>query len=158
MKVALVAADPVSVMRVACDMRARDREEIFATRWTTNPLDLAEDVIRIPGPKWVAHGEGIGPVAAYGATPMWPGVWNLYLFATDNFTQVAWDVTRHIRRVMMPSLAMAGAHRAEARSHISHVEAHRWLERLGAEREAVLKGYGRGGEDFILFRWAVESK
>lgn len=155
---AIVAADPLSVMRVASNMRESDKAEIYATRWTRNPIDVAEDVCRIPGPKWVAHADGAGPVAAYGAMPMWPGVWSLYMFATPHFQRVAWDVTRHIRRVMMPSLAIAGAHRAEARSAASHVEAHTWLERLGAKREATLKGYGRDREDFILFVWAVESR
>ena len=86
---------------------------------------------------------------------MWPGVWSMYLFATPHFQQVAWDTTRHIRRVMLPALALAGAHRAEARSAVSHVEAHAWLERLGAKREATLKGYGRNKEDFSLFVWDV---
>ena len=66
-------------------------------------------------------------------------------------------MTRHIIRVMMPSLAIAKAHRAEARSAASHIEAHNWLERLGATREAPLRGYGRNGEDFILFAWHLES-
>lgn len=154
----ILQADPVAVLHVATNMRAADREEIFATRWTDSALDLAEDVVRIPGPKWVAWRKGTGPVAAYGAMPMWPGVWSLYCFATPHFRQVAGSVTRHIMRVMMPSLAIAGAHRAEARSIVSHVEAHAWLERLGARREGELKGYGRGGEDFITFAWSVESR
>jgi hypothetical protein len=152
---ALLEADPASIMRVASDMREVDRAEIFATRWTDSAIDLAEDICRIPGPKWVAHADGAGPVAAYGAMPMWPGVWSMYLFATDDFQRVAWDVTRHIIRVMMPSLAIAKAHRAEARSAASHTEAHVWLERLGAKREATLKNYGRNREDFIVFAWSV---
>ena len=154
----LLKADPAAVLHVCANMREADRAEIYATRWTDSPLDLAEDMTRIPGPKWVAWHEGIGPVATYGAMPMWPGVWSLYFFATNHFQRVAWSVTRHIRRVMMPSLAIAGAHRAEARSLISHVEAHAWLEQLGARREGELKGYGRGGEDFVTFAWAVESR
>jgi hypothetical protein len=155
---AIVAADPLSVMYVASNMREADKAEIYATRWTRSPIDLAEDICRIPGPKWIAHAKGAGPVAAYGAMPMWPGVWSLYLFATPHFLRVAGAVTRHIRRVMMPSLALAGAHRAEARSSAHHVEAHAWLERLGARREGVLKGYGRDGEDFISFVWDVETR
>lgn len=158
MRVALLAADPEAVMHVASNMREADREEIYATRWTDSPIDLAEDIVRIPGPKWVAWAKGIGPAAVYGAMPMWPGVWSLYCFGTPHFKHVARDTTRHIMRVMLPSLAIAGAHRAEARSSASHSEAHVWLERLGAHREATLKGYGRNGEDFILFAWAVESK
>lgn len=142
-------------MRVAIDMRAADRGEIYATRWTDNPIDLAEDVVRVPGPKWVAWKKGIGPVAAYGATPMWPGVWSMYMFATPHFQQVAVAMTRHIRRVMLPSLALAGAHRAQAASSASHVEAHKWLKMLGATNESTLKGYGRNKEDFFLFAWAV---
>lgn len=154
----LLKADPAAVLHVCINMRDRDRDEVYATRWTDSPLDLAEDMTRIPGPKWVAWREGIGPVAAYGAMPMWPGVWSLYLFATPHFQHVAWDVTRHIRRVMMTSLSIAGAHRAEARSLSTYLEAHAWLERLGARREGELKGYGRGGEDFITFAWSVESR
>ena len=158
MTVTITACVPEGVLHIASNMRESDRAEIFATRWSASPIDLAEDLVRIPGPKWVAWDTVAGPVATYGAMPMWPGVWSLYCFATDYFPQVAWYVTRHIRRVMMRSLAIAGAHRAEARSIVSHTEAHAWLERLGAHREATLKGYGKGGEDFILFAWAVESR
>lgn len=159
MTVALLRADAEAILHVSVNMRDVDREEIFATRWSDSSIDLAEDIARIPGPHWAAWKAGIGPVAIYGAMPMWPGVWSMYFFSTPHFHQIARDVTRHIRKVMMPSLALvAGAHRAEARSSVSHTEAHRWLERLGAKREATLKGYGRKGEDFILFAWDCGAK
>ena len=46
-----------------------------------------------------------------------------------------------------------GAHRLECRSMEGHVEAQRWLETIGATREATLHGYGREGEDFHVYTW-----
>lgn len=143
------------MMSICRNMREADRAEIFALRWSDNPMDLAEDTMNVAGPKWVAHAEGPGPVAVYGAAPMWPGVWSLWLYATPHFHQIGGRLTRHIQRVMIPALVIAGAHRAEARSMSTHAEAHSWLERLGGQREAVLAGYGKNGEDFLVFAWRV---
>ena len=151
----ILPADPLSVMHICRNMREADRAEIFALRWSDNPMDLAEDTMNVRGPKWVAHVEGVGPVAAYGAAPMWPGVWSLWLYGTPHFQQIGGRLTRHIRRVMIPALTIAGAHRAEARSLSTHTEAHIWLDRLGGRREAVLAGYGKNGEDFVVFSWQV---
>lgn len=139
-------------------MRQADKDEIFALRWSDNPIDLAEDTMNVPGPKWSAHLEGVGPAAVYGAAPMWPGVWCLWLYGTPHFQQIGVRLSRHIQRVMLPALAIAGAHRAEARSLATHTEAHAWLERLGGKPEATLKGYGKRGEDFIVYAWSVRPE
>jgi hypothetical protein len=157
-KTHILPVDALSVMRVCSNMRPADREEIFALRWSDNPMDLAEDTLAVRGPKWVAHVDKYGPVAVYGAAPMWPGVWSLWLYGTPDFDRCGGSLSRHLRRVMMPALAIAGAHRAEARSLSTHTEAHSWLERLGGRREATLHGYGKNGEDFEVFAWKVESE
>lgn len=144
-------------MRVATNMRPEDRDEIFATRWSDSAIDLAEDTMAIPGAKWVAHVAEIGPVAVYGAAPMWPGVWSLWLYATPHFQRIGGRLSRHLLRVMLPGLAIAGAHRAEARSLSTHTQAHQWLERLGGRREATLTGFGKKGEDFFVYAWRVGS-
>jgi hypothetical protein len=145
-------------MRVCANMRPADREEIMALRWSDSVMDLAEDTMNVPGPKWVAHLEGEGPTAVYGAAPMWPGVFSLWLYGTPHFHQVGLRLSRHIQRVMIPSLAIAGAHRAEARSLSTHTEAHGWMERLGGKPEATLKGYGKNGEDFVVYAWSVRPE
>lgn len=145
-------------MRVCVDMRPEDREEIFALRWSDNPMDLAEDTMAVPGAKWAVHLAGVGPVAVYGAAPMWPGVWSMWLFGTPHFQRIGGRLSHHIQRVMLPALAIAGAHRAEARSLSTHTKAHEWLEALGARREATLEGYGKNGEDFIVFAWRVSKE
>jgi hypothetical protein len=153
----ITGCPPEAVMSVATNMREKDKEEIYATRWTDSPIDLAESVMRSHGPKWAVWTEA-GPVAVAGAALMWPGVWSVYAFGTDDFRRVAPYLTRHIRRVMMPGLVLAGAHRAECRSLGTHTEAHEWLEKLNATREADLPRYGRNGEDFVLFSWTKESQ
>ncbi|MGB8274062.1 MAG: hypothetical protein WCF16_02200, partial [Alphaproteobacteria bacterium] len=49
------------------------------------------------------------------------------------------------------------AHRAECRSIADHHEAHRWLERLGAVREAYLPDCGKNREPFVLFAWRLSD-
>lgn len=146
------------VLYVVRNMRAADRDEIFALRSDADPDRLAVDVAQ----RWatvgqVAWDDGV-PVAVVGATLLWPGVWMAWMFATDAWPKVGRGVTRFIRTSMIPGLVDRGAHRCEARSIISHTEAHRWLRSLGATEEARLRRYGRNGEDFLVFRWDRPSR
>jgi hypothetical protein len=62
-------------------------------------------------------------------------------------------VTKLIVRDIVPMMWDGGARRLECRSMEGHVEAQRWLETIGARREATLKAYGREGEDFHVYTW-----
>jgi hypothetical protein len=145
--------EPVSfgpALHVAERMREWDRREIMATRWTEDPGEVAADAA-LGGPfGWVAF-LGEEPVAVIGAGPLHPGVWQVWMFASDKFSKVRFSMTRFTKRVIIPAMRRSGAHRAECRSMVGHVEAQRWLESFGARCEAVLAGYGRGGEDFLLY-------
>jgi hypothetical protein len=140
-----------AVRHIVRNMRRADREEVYATRWTEKEDDLvsgAEWAQRL-GHAWIAHdGE---PVAVVGMTEIHPRVWTVWMFATDRFDKVARMLTRHAVRVMIPMLRGAGAHRAECRTIVSHTTAHRWLEFLGGRKEALLKKYGKSGQDFYLY-------
>ena len=141
-----------AVAFVAQRMRARDREEIFATRWNDDAGAVASETVAFSRFGCVAWSAEL-PVAVVCAIPMWPAVWSVGMYATDRWPSVAPSVTRWIRRVLIPGLTAAGAHRAECRSLATHDASHRLLERLGAMREAVLSGYGRNREDFFLYVW-----
>lgn len=149
----LVNADIASLLHIFRNMREDDRREVFATRWDTDPDALAVEAITAWGPfAFVAWADG-EPVAAIGATNVWPGVWSAWMIATDKFGHVGKHLTRWVRRVMIPAIREAGCHRVEARSAADHTVAHAWMEALGAKPEFVLRRYGRDKQDFILFAW-----
>jgi hypothetical protein len=138
-----------AVCWIAENMRSEDCREIFATRWDTKPESLATDAMQSYEFGWVAwHGDI--PVCAIGAMPKHPGVWSVWMFATDDFYKVALTVTRFARNKMKPVLQSV-AHRVECRSIEGHTEAQKWLEFLGMTQESVIPKYGKNGETFLLY-------
>lgn len=147
-----IAERPELIIPVAINMREWDRREAVALRFDDDPLGLATEAAELGRQVgWVAGLDR--PIAAFGCYMMWPGVWSLWLIATDEFRHIGISMTKLITRSILPMLWDAGAHRLEARSMEGHTDAQRWLEVIGAKKEATLKGYGRGGEDYHVFTW-----
>lgn len=148
-------ATPERIAFVVRNMRKADREEIFATRFY-DPDDndsLVSEILTHWGPlRWAVMVDD-APVVVIGATCLWPGCWAAWMFATDDFRKCRIFSTKFVKTGMIPALHRLGAHRCEARSDASHVEAHNWLQALGARKEATLRNYGRDGRDFVIFRW-----
>lgn len=143
-------ADFDGAFYVALRLREADAREIYATRWSDDPEALALDAAAaVPG--FVCGLER--PIAAIGAVPMYPGVWNVWMFATDEFPRIGVSMTKLMKRVMIPNLQKIGGHRAECRSIEGHTEAHKWLELLGARREAEHLKAGKNGETFYTYAW-----
>lgn len=145
------------LLYVADNMREIDKKEVFATMWGDNPSDLAETIVSKDGFGWIASGNDNLPIAAFGAIACWPGVWQVWMFATDRWPEVAMDVTRFIRRIMIPAIKSTDWIRAECRSIDGHHVAHRWLESLGAKREASLAMFGKGGDTFHVYSWTNQK-
>jgi hypothetical protein len=136
---------------VAANLRTEDAREINATREDESPDLLARDVCLRSPYAWVVGAEY--PIACIGVSRLWPGVWDAWMFATDDFLRIGLPLTRWVRRTMMPLVKAAGAHRVHCRSIEGHTEAHAWLERLGAVREGALPGWGKERETFFVYRW-----
>ena len=141
-----------NLLYIAKNMRAADKEELYATRWNEDPVELTQDGMAIPNMSWIAVHDG-EPIAAFGAIPIHPRVWSVWMFATDKWPKVALGVTKFIKRKLIPDLKSTGALRAECKSHFRHSVAHKWLEMLGATKESTLENYGKNGEDFYLYKW-----
>jgi len=159
-RVKLVHVPPVELVVPVCmNMREKDREEIFATRWEdadANGFDrLAADVMASGNFRWAATIED-RPVALIGAVPKWPGAWNVWAFGTWEWADAAITLTRHVRKYMIPRLFAAGARRAECLAMEANTSSCRWLEFLGAERETTLDNYGKGGQTFVHYCWSRE--
>jgi RimJ/RimL family protein N-acetyltransferase len=149
-------ADPDlgALLHICRNLRDGDREEIFATRWDDNPDYLAMEALRRWGKfHFVGYADDGEPVASIGASMVWPGVWTPWMMATERFPEIGRDLTKAALRSIIPAVIAAGCHRGEARSLATHHEAHRWMERLGAKPETVLRQYGRNRQDFILYVW-----
>lgn len=145
---------PEFVRPVARAMRAWDRDEIFAMQ-PDDDLDRFTEMVQALGPAaWVA-GEGYEPIACFGAFQQFPGLFDMWFFATDNINIIGKSMTKAVRDVIVPHLFACGARRLECKSMEGHVEAHRWLEVIGARREASHPNYGRGAQTFHTYAWEL---
>ena len=103
-----------AVAYVAERMREWDRREIFATRFDDNVEDFVRLVMATGPVSWVAGVDQ--PIAVFGCAPMWPGVWSMWFFATDEISEIGISVTRMIIRGILPMRWESGAHRLECKS------------------------------------------
>jgi hypothetical protein len=145
------------LLYVADNMRDMDKNEIFATRWDENPESLVDSIMKYGDFGWVVGSEDGIPIAAFGAIPIWPGSWQVWMFATDRWNEVSTQVTKFIKRVMIPAIVDAGWNRAECKSIEDHPTAHRWLEMLGATHEHTLACFGKDGQAFRLYSWTKDT-
>lgn len=153
MWITTVDRHPELIMPVVRDMREWDRIEIFATQ-PDDDLDRFAALIPYMGPAaWVA-GLEYEPIAVFGAFERFPGMWDMWLFATDSLNKIGKSMTSSVRRVIVPELFAAGARRLECKSMEGHVQAQSWLSLIGARREASHPEYGRGGETFHTYVWS----
>lgn len=142
-----------AVEYVAQNMREWDKREIFATRLDGREVEtLVDDVFRCGPVSWVAYND-INPIAVFGCHPAWRGVWNMWFFATNDLPQIGLGVTKLVIQHIVPLMWEGGAHRLQCHSMEGHVDAQRWLETIGARREATLTNFGRDGEDFHVYKW-----
>lgn len=151
-KVEIVPACYADLVHVVRNMRDLDKEEIWPLLWTQSPENFALGTLAAGGWRFIALSGGV-PVAAWGATETKPAFWSVWMFATDRWPEVSLTVTRHIRNDMMRDLIASGANRADCWSMEGHDVAHRWLEALGARREATLEDYGSERKMYHCYSW-----
>ena len=147
---------PDGVHYVVERMRSKDRDEVFATQWDDDRSSFANHILRVGDFGFVLHHDDGEPIVCCGAVPIWPGVWSVWMFATDRFDEIAMSTTKFGKRVFFPALEQSGWHRLECRSLESHKVAHTWLESLGAYKESESLGYGKAGETFFVYCWTKE--
>jgi len=152
-----VQATPVTAEGLAYivrNLRPRDRREIFALRWDDDEAQFVAHVYASAGDLWRMWSiDGGEPVAVNGVVPVRPGVVIAGAFGTSRWRSVVKPMTRWSLDYVIPILRQAGYHRGEAYVLAENTDSRRWIELLGGEIEAVLKGFGRQREDFLLYAW-----
>jgi hypothetical protein len=144
------------VQYVCRNLRDRDAEEIFATRFHDDPDQLASEIATVREYSWCAVVDH-EPVAIIGAYEKWPGVWSVFAFGTDRWPEVVLTLTKHVRRVMIPELFERGAIRADCHALETHDDARRWLTALGAKEGPGLDNFGKNGQSFVCYCWTRET-
>lgn len=151
------AADATDIEYVALRMRDSDLREFLAVHDCDGRVELAGRLARIYGPRSdvIVAGLPDEPIAIGALVEARPRVLTLMFFATDRLPQIALPLTRFIRNNLFPKVQAAGTHRIECVSIAGHREAHRWIQVLGLDQEAVCRGYGKDGETFHQFAWVA---
>lgn len=144
---------------VAANMRQDDVDEFLAVSTARDRNELAEVLLDRYGghPAAIVFRDGATPVGIGAGIEVRPNVITLMFFATDQFRAVAIDTARFVTRELFPRYRAAGVHRIEAVSIEGHTSAHRWIELVGLRREAILPGFGRGGETYHQFAWVRDD-
>lgn len=139
---------------IAANLRPADYAEIDCQVDHWSPETVAFNAMQ--GMAYTIELDG-NPAAAFGAAEARSGLWVAWSWGTKRMPRCVPAMTRFFWKVLGPDVYAAGAHRVEARAMAGNDLAERWLARLGSHRRCELPGYGRNGEDFILYDWTRES-
>lgn len=147
------------VEHVARNLRDGDVREFLPLSFANDKDELASVVTAAYAdhPAGFAFLEGDEPIGIGAMVEARPNVCTLMFFATDSFPRIAIPLAKFTRNRLFPRYRENGVHRIECVSIDGYDEAHRWIEMVGLSREAVLPGYGRGGETYHQFAWASHA-
>ncbi|TIL64800.1 hypothetical protein [Mesorhizobium sp.] len=154
MTVRIVSATLRDLSYIAANLRLEDRTEIDCQFDEWSPALLA--LTALQGFAYVAELNG-NPEAGFGAAEQRGGLWIAWSWGTRRMKRCVPGMTEFFRAVLGPQVAAHGAWRVEARALASNELALRWLGRLGATQRCRLPGYGKNGEDFLLYDWTRTS-
>lgn len=142
---------------IVANMRPGDRDEIMCqVPLGTKSYEIAKFMIE-GGDAYVAYWKGT-PVMLFGTNPLNSAVMCIWAIGTKHTWRVIHAVSRFMMNVHLPAQVETHGYKAmEARSHITHEAAHRWMQSTGAVVWGPPFVYGMNGEKFLMFRWEPEA-
>jgi len=151
----LAPADRGMIRFVLDHLRERDLAELNACEMDLQRLP--DHIMRARVFAFCAYDFSDGPVAIWGMVQRRKGVGGGFAFGTNRWGQALPMIARNIRHWVVPFLLEAGFHRVEAAALADRNDVARFMTLIGAQPEAVLRGYGINGEDFISYRWLADE-
>ena len=144
---------------IAANMRPQDFAEIGCLweRFDSRMLGIAAMRSAVDGMAWSVWYDG-QPAAAYGfshAAAFDPEHWQAWAFGTERFRRCVPLITRHLKSIRL--IVERDCRRLQVITHTEHDIAHGWITAMGAEREGLLRSYGRNGEDFFVYSWTRQK-
>jgi hypothetical protein len=155
MPIEITSADRGMIRYVLDHLREADARELAAV--DSNLFRLPDVLMRHKVFAFCAYDYGLGPVAIWCMVQSRPGVGTGFAFGTEHWGRALLPMLHQIRHFVLPFLLQAGFHRVEAAAMAHRDDVGRFMELIGAEPEAVMRGYGTAREDFILYRWLSDE-
>jgi hypothetical protein len=155
MTVEILTADRGMIGYILEDLRDLDRAELEAC--DSNLDRLPEEIMRHRVFAFCAFDHDYGPISIWGMVQRRKNVGGGFAFGTDLWPHAVLPMVRHIRRFVLPFLKAGNYHRVEALALSHRQDVARFMSLIGAEPEAVLRAFGKGGEDFISYRWLADE-
>jgi hypothetical protein len=141
---------------ICMNLREIDRVEIFAIRPHESPLQLAYEAayqIRNAGRGRIAWHNG-RPAGVFAFCEMWPGMWEVWMFGTDDFSKCAVNLLRWCRKEANEILTVCNGRRLQCDVREGHPEAHKLILALGAIPEGpMMRCYGKDGSSYQRYVW-----
>lgn len=136
-------------------LRERDADEVYSQLAEgTTGIELAYGLLQTDAYVALLDGQ---PVAGFGTAPLSAVARSVWALGTDRMRRVVPAITRFFQQQYVPALIADGNEIMEARSLVDHVEAHRWMRATGARVIGPPFTFGRGGKQFLLFRWTADD-
>jgi hypothetical protein len=145
-----------ALLYIIDNARPRDVVEMMATRTPTMPLPR-----HTVGPLWEAaeyaqiFGAGDEPICFVMFHALTTRALSASLISTPRFHEIARPLLSWGLKEFKPAALRKGYNRLECRTMSGHLEAIELLERLGFQREVVLRDYGAHGETFFQYAWRL---
>lgn len=137
--------------------RPRDVVEMIALRTPTMPLPRHVIGHLLDTARWarIFCTEAGEPVCFVMFHELTVKALSASLISTHKFSLIARELLRWGLKEFKPAALGSGYNRLECRTMSSHLEAIELLERLGFQREVVLRDYGANGETFLQYAWRL---
>lgn len=137
---------------IAANMREADAREIYCqVPDGTKSYEIAGMLLH-SGDAFIAYLDDL-PVMFFGAHPTNVCTLEAWAIGTAKTRRVLHAATRYMLTNFADPAVSQGYLSMECRSHVDHVEAHRWLESTGAIVNGTPFVYGKSNEKFVLYRW-----
>ena len=88
-------------------------------------------------------------IASAGIKPLWPGVGEAWIVASDNMPKKKLSVIKLIRENFDSMIQENNLVRVQASVRSDWLEAKRFAEFLGFEHEGIMRKYGPDGQDYL---------
>ncbi len=143
----------VDFLTVCRQLPADERQQLEAFEGASYvPDEAAVRFAATPGPRWaLVEVSSRSPIIIGGFHWVRAGVWQDWLLSTPAAWERHWRAVSKVCRRIIDRLLGNEANRVQCITLASRTRACEWYRLLKYEREGILRGFGAGGEDAVIY-------